>query len=44
MGMQFVPILAVSKFPYKYMSARNGETVSKQFFAGGRFWERSWDL
>jgi hypothetical protein len=43
-GMQFVPINAVAKFPYKYMSHNQGETVSKQFFARGRFYERDWDL
>ncbi|KAG9599205.1 hypothetical protein KCV01_g8399, partial [Aureobasidium melanogenum] len=44
MGMQFVPINAVSKFPYKYMKRSQSEPVSIQFFAGGRFWERDWDL
>ncbi|TIA51509.1 hypothetical protein D6C77_08836 [Aureobasidium pullulans] len=41
---QFVPINAISKFPYKYMKQSQGETVSKQFFAGGKFWERDWEL
>lgn len=41
---QFVPINAVSKFPYKYMKQSQGETVSKQFFTGGKFWERDWEL
>lgn len=44
MGMQFVPINAVSKFPYKYMKRSQSESVSIQFFAGGKFWERDWDL
>ncbi|CAD0088248.1 unnamed protein product [Aureobasidium mustum] len=44
MGMQFVPINAVSKFPYKYMKKSQSEPVSIQFFAGGKFWERDWDL
>ncbi|KAG9648038.1 hypothetical protein KCU71_g7697, partial [Aureobasidium melanogenum] len=44
MGMQFVPINAVSKFPYKYMKRSQSEPVSIQFFAGGKFWERDWDL
>ncbi|KAI4752821.1 hypothetical protein E4T52_14983 [Aureobasidium sp. EXF-3400] len=43
-GMQFVPINAVSKFPYKYMKRSQSEPVSIQFFAGGKFWEREWDL
>ncbi|CAD0108531.1 unnamed protein product [Aureobasidium uvarum] len=44
MGMQFVPISAVSKFPYKYMKRSQSEPVSVQFFAGGKFWDRDWDL
>ncbi|KAK6000454.1 hypothetical protein QM012_003700 [Aureobasidium pullulans] len=44
LGMQFVPINAVSKFPYKYMKRSQSEAVSVQFFAGGKFWERDWDL
>jgi hypothetical protein len=44
MDMQFVPINAVSKFPYKYMKRSQSEPVSLQFFAGGKFWERDWDL
>jgi hypothetical protein len=44
MDMQFVPINAVSKFPYKHMKRSQSEPVSLQFFAGGRFWEREWDL
>ncbi|KAH0364784.1 hypothetical protein KCU65_g6542, partial [Aureobasidium melanogenum] len=43
-GMQFVPINAVSKFPYKYMKKSQSEPVSIQFFAGGKFWDRDWDL
>jgi hypothetical protein len=44
MDMQFVPINAVSKFPYKYMKRSQSEAVSLQFFAAGKFWERDWDL
>lgn len=44
LGMQFVPINAVSKFPYKYMKRSQSEPVSMQFFAGGKFWDREWDL
>lgn len=44
MGMQFVPINAISKFPYKYMRRSQSEPVSVQFFAGGKFWDRDWEL
>ncbi|KAI5207987.1 hypothetical protein AUEXF2481DRAFT_32417 [Aureobasidium subglaciale EXF-2481] len=44
LGMKFVPINAVLKFPYKFMKKSQGEPVSIQFFAGGKFWDRDWDL
>ena len=44
LGMTFVQILAVSKYPYKYLPRGQGETVSIQFFSGGKFWDRDWEL
>ncbi|KAI4721124.1 hypothetical protein E4T48_02598 [Aureobasidium sp. EXF-10727] len=44
LGMKFVPINAISKFPYKYMKRSQSEPVSIQFFAHGKFWSRDWDL
>ncbi|KAF1344164.1 hypothetical protein BDV97DRAFT_403110 [Delphinella strobiligena] len=43
-GMSFCPILAVAKFPYKYISKRFSEAVSDKFFNKGQFWNREWDL
>ncbi len=40
----FCPILAVAKFPYKYITKEHQERVAQAFFAGGKFWERTWDL
>lgn len=43
-GMSFCPILAVAKFPYKYISKRFSDAVSDKFFNKGQFWNRKWDL
>lgn len=45
-GMAFCPIMAVSKFPYRFMGKVNRvtEEVSKMFFAGNKFWERKWTM
>ena len=40
----FCPVSAVSKFPYKYMRKNDSEQVSQEYFAGGRFWARTWNL
>ncbi|OAX84461.1 hypothetical protein ACJ72_01161 [Emergomyces africanus] len=40
----FCPIVAVSRFPYKYVRHDDGERISQRFFSEGKFWKRSWDL
>ncbi|OJD13377.1 hypothetical protein AJ78_06166 [Emergomyces pasteurianus Ep9510] len=40
----FCPIVAVSRFPYKYVRGSVGEQIAQRFFSEGKFWERSWDL
>ena len=44
--MEFCPIMAVAKFPYRYMEAQSQESeeVSARFFANGKFWARAWTL
>ena len=45
--MTFCPILAVSKFPYKFMSTSSAfisEDVSRHFFAADKFWMRKWTM
>ena len=45
--MTFCPILAVSKFPYKFMSSSSAfvsDEVSRQFFAAEMFWRRKWTM
>lgn len=42
----YCPVLAVSKFPYKYMNPTStaSDHVSKRFFADNRFWRNIWNL
>ncbi|KAI9703587.1 MAG: hypothetical protein M1836_007357 [Candelina mexicana] len=43
-SITFCPILAVAKYPYKYVTKETQERVAQAFFAAGKFWERKWDL
>jgi hypothetical protein len=43
-GTSFVPIVPLSKFPYKYIPKERKEDVADAFFNAGQFWDRSWDL
>ncbi|KAF1983932.1 hypothetical protein K402DRAFT_152266 [Aulographum hederae CBS 113979] len=41
----FCPILPISKFPYKYIPGqKDTDLVAHEFFDGGKFWFRQWDL
>jgi hypothetical protein len=40
----FVPIVAFSKFPYKYIPKKHKEDVADAFFNAGKFWDCTWDL
>lgn len=40
----FCPIVAFSRFPYKYIHGPDRDVIAKQFFDGGKFWARSWVL
>ena len=43
---KFCPIMAVSKYPYRYMDTYTATSakVSEGFFAGGKFFERQWTV
>lgn len=45
-GMGFVPILALAKYPYKFLLASPSivDSVSKGFFAAEKFWGRKWTV
>lgn len=40
----FCPLVAVSRFPYKFIHGELTQPVANEFFAEGKFWERRWDL
>lgn len=41
---QFCPLLAVSRFPYRYIQGELSQQVASRFFDQGKFWNRCWDL
>jgi len=41
---QFTPILALAKYPYKFVSKNYSQAIASAFFDGGKFWARDWDL
>lgn len=43
-GQPFCPLMAVARFPYRYIQGGLSQTVASRFFDRGKFWERSWDL
>ncbi|MCJ1475032.1 hypothetical protein MMC13_003692 [Lambiella insularis] len=46
LGIGYCPILAVAKYPYKFMkgSAALTEQVACNFFSAAKFWDRKWTL
>ncbi|KAK2812829.1 hypothetical protein FQN50_001158 [Emmonsiellopsis sp. PD_5] len=40
----FCPLTAVSRFPYKYVRGEDSHLIAKEFFDGGKFWNRLWDI
>ncbi|KAL5357673.1 hypothetical protein BJX96DRAFT_182140 [Aspergillus floccosus] len=40
----FCPLMAVSRFPYRHIKGELSQTVARNFFDGGKFWERVWDI
>ena len=40
----FCPLVAVSRFPYKFIRGELTQPVANEFFAEGKFWKRWWDL
>lgn len=46
-GLCFVPVLALSRFPYKFLTKdayHASEDIADGFFNDGKFWTRSWDM
>ncbi|KAJ5625841.1 hypothetical protein N7510_002150 [Penicillium lagena] len=40
----FCPVVALSRFPYRYLRGEMSQKVASRFFDGNKFWNRHWDL
>lgn len=40
----FTPIVALSKYPYKFCDESHFQDIASAFFDAGKFWNRQWDL
>ncbi|KAF7121900.1 hypothetical protein CNMCM5793_009454 [Aspergillus hiratsukae] len=40
----FCPLMAMSRYPYRFVPKELSQTVASQFFDGGKFWQRGWDI
>ena len=41
---QFCPVMAVAKYPYKFVHKHLQEKIAQKFFNNGQFWDREWDM
>ncbi|KAL5390401.1 hypothetical protein DPSP01_001965 [Paraphaeosphaeria sporulosa] len=41
---KFIPIVGLSKYPYKFCSKDCMQVIASAFFDQGKFWAREWDL
>lgn len=40
----FTPLVALSRFPYKFCGESSRQDIASAFFDQGKFWAREWDL
>ncbi|KAJ4992814.1 QDE-2-interacting protein [Stagonosporopsis vannaccii] len=40
----YTPIIALSKYPYKWCDKTHAQDIASAFFDQGKFWAREWDL
>lgn len=40
----YTPIVALSKYPYKWCNKEHSQAIASTFFDQGKFWAREWDL
>ncbi|KAF2633146.1 hypothetical protein BU25DRAFT_355212 [Macroventuria anomochaeta] len=40
----YTPIVALSKYPYKWCNTSHSQDIASAFFDQGKFWAREWDL
>lgn len=43
-GTSFCPIVAISKYPYKFVPYQLSVDIAHGFFDDGKFWYRPWDM
>ena len=44
LGLNFCPLLAVAKFPYKFVPKKLLQPIATAFFDEGKVWTRGWDV
>lgn len=44
LAAHFCPIMALSRYPYRHMKGELSQRAGSQFFDGGKFWSRHWDM
>ncbi|KAJ5835047.1 hypothetical protein N7447_001073 [Penicillium robsamsonii] len=42
--ISFTPAVTMAHYPFKYLYGANFKRVNGQFYAGNKFWNRTWDL
>ncbi|KAF2006223.1 hypothetical protein P154DRAFT_422772 [Amniculicola lignicola CBS 123094] len=42
--LSFTPIVALSKYPYRFCNKSISQDIASAFFDAGKFWAREWDL
>jgi hypothetical protein len=40
----YCPIVALSRYPYRWCDKADSQDIASAFFDQGKFWEREWDL
>jgi len=43
-SQHYTPIVALSKYPYKWCDRIHSQDIASAFFDQGQFWAREWDL
>ena len=43
-NQSFSPIVAVSRYPYKFVPKHLSEKIAEKFFVDSKFWYREWDV
>lgn len=44
LGMNFCPLIAITKFPYKFVNKQYMQQIASAFFDEGKIWNRDWEV